>query len=51
VDNPRRSGAVPAHGRLVQRYDGEVLRGLLRVDAARTGTATLQLALAVVAAS
>jgi hypothetical protein len=44
-------GAVPAHGRLVQRYDSEVLRRLLRVDAARTGIATLQLALAVVAAS
>jgi hypothetical protein len=43
-------GAAPAHGRLVQRYDGDVLRRLLRVDAVRTGIATLQLALAVVAA-
>jgi hypothetical protein len=43
-------GAAPAHGRLVQRYDAEVLRRLMRVDAVRTGIATLQLALAVVAA-
>jgi hypothetical protein len=35
---------------LVQRYDGDVLRRVLRVDAARTGIATLQVALAVVAA-
>ena len=40
-------GAVPAHRRLVQRYDEQVLRRLLRIDAARAGIATLQLALAV----
>ncbi len=41
-------GAAPTHARLVRAYDMRLLRRLLRVDAARTVVATLQLALAVV---
>jgi hypothetical protein len=41
-------GAAPTHGRLVHRYDEQLLRRLLRIDAVRTALATLQLALAAV---
>jgi len=44
-------GAAPTHARLVRGYDENLVRRLLRVDAARVAVAMLQLALAVLLVS
>ena len=41
-------GAAPLHARLVRGHDDQLLRRLMRIDAARTAVATIQLALAIV---
>jgi hypothetical protein len=39
-------GAAPIHGRLVERYDADLLRRLLRVDLSRTLLWSVRLVLA-----